>query len=202
MTSIDGCARPDGPPDAARGETRLAFLDMMKSLRAMLDGLTAAVPSDADIAVLAGQFRDIGERLSRYAVPEAEQWAGRFFDIPGRGQAMAPPIAFDELAEGRARARVTLGRFYVGGGAAHGGVVALVLDEFLGRLLNSDADRPVRTAYLHVNFRKLTPIETELTLTGRLDRRDGRKFFLSGELSAGHLVVADAEGLFVAPREG
>ena len=61
---------------------------------------------------------------------------------------------------------------------------------------------PARTAYLHVNYRNITPIERELQLTARFDREEGRKRFLSGELRDGDTLCADVEGLFVALRPG
>ena len=96
------------------------------------------------------------------------------------------------------RGRVVFTRIYLGGnGAAHGGTVPLLFDEVLGRL-NSSGGRSVgRTAYLHVNYRHITPIGRELELEATLDRIEGRKRFITGRLRDGDTVVADAEGLFV-----
>jgi acyl-coenzyme A thioesterase PaaI-like protein len=89
-----------------------------------------------------------------------------------------------------------------GGGAAHGGTLPLLFDEVLGRLSNS-GDRPTaRTAYLKVNYRHITPLNTELDVEGRLERQDGRKRWITGRLAHGDTLLADAEGLFVQLRPG
>ena len=53
-----------------------------------------------------------------------------------------------------------------------------------------------------MNYRSITPIDVELTLSGRFDREEGRKRFLVAELRAGDTLLADAEGLFVALKPG
>jgi acyl-coenzyme A thioesterase PaaI-like protein len=98
-------------------------------------------------------------------------------------------------------ARVTFGRFQLGGnGAVHGGVLPLLFDEVLGRLANSGRT-VARTAYLTVNFRHITRIGVEHTLVAELDRIAGRKRHLRGVLrDPTGRVVSDAEGLFVELR--
>jgi acyl-coenzyme A thioesterase PaaI-like protein len=115
---------------------------------------------------------------------------------------MAPPIHVDEMASDRASGHVTFGRFYLGGnGAVHGGAIPLVFDELMGRLANTGRP-PSGTAYLHVNYRKITPIETRLTIEARFASEEGRKRILRGVIRHGDRVCADAEGLFVALRPG
>ena len=59
-------------------------------------------------------------------------------------------------------------------------------------------DQRLRTAYLKTDFRALTPLNTRLEVRGWLERQEGRKYFVRGELRHGDVVCADAEGLFVA----
>jgi acyl-coenzyme A thioesterase PaaI-like protein len=61
------------------------------------------------------------------------------------------------------------------------------------------ADRPIsRTAFLHVDYRKVTPINTPLVAQGRVDSIDGRKAFVSGELTdADGALLAEGTGLMV-----
>jgi acyl-coenzyme A thioesterase PaaI-like protein len=108
----------------------------------------------------------------------------------------------DEWDDEHVSARVALSRFYLGaGGAAHGGVLGLVFDELMGRLANTSRSRS-RTAYLHVNFRAITPIGPELRVSARVDRIEGRKRFLTGTIHYGDALTADADGLFVELRPG
>jgi len=59
-----------------------------------------------------------------------------------------------------------------------------------------------RTAYLHVNYRQIVPIDKELQVDARVDRVEGRKIFVSGRLSDGDSVLTDAEALFVLLKPG
>ena len=75
--------------------------------------------------------------------------------------------------------------------------------EALATYVSLDTERlPARTAYLHVNYRSVTPLGRALHAEARLDRLDGRKRFLSASLRDGELICADAEGLFVELRPG
>jgi acyl-coenzyme A thioesterase PaaI-like protein len=84
-------------------------------------------------------------------------------------------------------------------GAVHGGAIPLAFDELMGRLANTERS-PSRTAFLHVNYRHIAPIETRLSIEARFDSESGRKRFLSGRIRDGDTICADAEGLFVALR--
>jgi len=87
------------------------------------------------------------------------------------------------------------------GGAAHGGVLALIFDEILGRLANPGRTRS-RTAYLHVNYRNITPIGPELRVEAHVDRVAGRKRYLTGAIYRDGTLTAAAEGLFVELKPG
>ena len=54
----------------------------------------------------------------------------------------------------------------------HGGVLPLLFDSVFGMVIHA-AGRPIsRTAFLHVDYRKVTPIDTPLTARGWVtDRR-------------------------------
>jgi acyl-coenzyme A thioesterase PaaI-like protein len=75
-------------------------------------------------------------------------------------------------------------RFYVGGNSAvHGGVLPLLFDQLCGMVVHA-AGRPIsRTAFLHVDYRNVTPINTPLIVRGRVTRTEGRKAFISAELT-------------------
>ena len=59
-----------------------------------------------------------------------------------------------------------------------------------------------RTAYLHVNYRQIVPIDKELQVDARVDRAEGRKIFVTGRLLDGNTVLCDAEALFVKLNPG
>lgn len=179
------------------------YLDMVAALRTLHDDLTAAAPPAELVDELTRTFTSLSARLRPFAVGERRQIAGHLSSVPGRGQALVPALYIEHADDHHARGRVTFGRYYLGGnGAAHGGAIPLVFDELLGRLANTGGRPPSRTAYLNVNFRRITPIGAELRFEGHFVREEGRKRFLAGTIHDGDTLCADAEGLFVALRPG
>ena len=59
-----------------------------------------------------------------------------------------------------------------------------------------------RTAYLKINYRNIAPIEKELKFDAGIDRVDGRKIFVSGRLTDGDTLLAEADALFVKLKPG
>ncbi len=148
---------------------------MVEALRALQDQVTGSAPPGPVLAEATRQLAELTRQLAKYPVDEHGQIAGHLAGVPGRGQALTPPIHVEQTAPGSIRARVTFGRYYLGGnGAVHGGAIPLVFDELMGRLANIGRS-PARTAYLHINYRNITPIETPLTVEAHLAAEDGRK---------------------------
>jgi acyl-coenzyme A thioesterase PaaI-like protein len=94
----------------------------------------------------------------------------------------------------------TIERHFDGVGAVHGGAIALLFDDLLGRLANA-APRPMaRTAYLHLDFRRPVPWGRQLQFSCRVAAVEGRKRFLEGELMLDGQALAGASGLWVELR--
>jgi acyl-coenzyme A thioesterase PaaI-like protein len=179
------------------------FAVMIDALRALQDQVTGSRPPERVASKVADAISALTRELAEYAVDERGQVAGRLAGLPGRGQCMAPVVEITEHSDSYARGHVYFGRFYLGGnGAVHGGAIPLAFDELMGRLANTGGRSPSRTAYLHVNYRNITPIETPLAIEARFEAEEGRKRTLTGVIRDGDTVCADAEGLFVALRPG
>jgi acyl-coenzyme A thioesterase PaaI-like protein len=207
MTASDYQGTPDGLTEAWRDQIDIgqpaAFSAMIDALRALQDQVTGSSPPEQVAGQIADALSALTGELAEYAVDERHQVAGRLVGIPGRGQCMVPAVEITEYSDTHARGHVSFGRFYLGGnGAVHGGAIPLVFDELMGRLANTGGRRPSRTAYLHVNYRNITPIETRLAIEARFESEEGRKRILTGVLRDGDTVCADVEGLFVALRPG
>ena len=171
---------------------------MMAALRLLQDRGAGTVPPVDVVTDAAETLEKLAAVLEPYLVDEGSQLTGRLHE-PGRGQSLVPVLEVDEWTADVVRGRFELGRFYLGRRAAHGGAVALLFDDILGRLANTDRSL-CRTAYLHVNYRALTPIGEPLRLEARVDRIEGRKRFITGVVTHGNTVTADAESLFVEMR--
>jgi uncharacterized protein (TIGR00369 family) len=94
--------------------------------------------------------------------------------------------------------RFVLGKRYQGGGGfAHGGIIALLLDEAMGKVCRFREIRAV-TAELSVEFLKPVAVNKEIVVEGREMEMNGRNLFLAGEIrdEKGDLL-ARGKGRFV-----
>ena len=151
---------------------------------------------------------DLIERVSALLAPyRADEWhapSGRRMDLPNHGNILQVPVLLSKTDDDRITGEAEFRRFHLGrNGAAHGGAVALLFDSVLGytayKLTRSHHQR---TAYLHVNYRKIAPVERTLQVEAGIDRIEGRKIFVAGRLLDGEQVLADAEALFVKLKPG
>jgi acyl-coenzyme A thioesterase PaaI-like protein len=176
------------------------FLELFRTLQ---DTVVGSSPPEDVWDEVSAQVQRVIDLLEPFAAPEWQRPAGMRVDLPGRGNPLLIPYIEDEESERHVRGRVTFRPFHLGGnGAAHGGTLPLLFDDVLGRLANSVGGGIGRTAYLKVNYRKITPIGIELQVEGSVDRIDGRKRWVSARLLDGETLIADAEGLFVALLPG
>ena len=98
----------------------------------------------------------------------------------------------------RATGRFTLGARYAGGaGFAHGGVIAILLDEAMGKISKLSDERAV-TAELNIEYRKPVPVNAVITVAGWQEDEKGRNRFRIAEIhdAHGHLL-ARGRGRFV-----
>lgn len=123
-----------------------------------------------------------------------------FFDMSpliGLSNPMSPPITLS-VVEGRVRGSARFGAAYEGPpGHVHGGFVAAAFDEVLG-YAQSLSGNPGMTGTLTIRYRRPTPLHTELRFDAGVDRIEGRKIFAKGQLFAGDVLTAEAEGIFIS----
>jgi hypothetical protein len=186
--------------DPPRGGPHLGRL--IEAVRAVQDAVVEAAASDAVTLDVAERLERIAADLEPWAVPERERVAGRQPDLPGRGHPLLLPVIVDDEDDTHVNGRVVFRQYHLGGnGAAHGGTLPLLFDDFVGRLAGG---RPpiARTAFLTVNYRAITPLDVELRVEATVDKIEGRKRWASGRLFDGERLLADAEGLWVELRPG
>jgi len=175
-----------------------AYGQLIAAQRRLQDSVAGAVLPHELVTDITDRLNAISDLLAEHQAAEPDRWDGWRPDIPGRAMPLLPPYVIDERGEGLLRGRVTFTRFYLGGNAAaHGGSHTLLFDDVMGHIAGL-AGGICRTAYLTINYRRITPIGEELGFECRLDGTDGRKRFVSARLfnPAGE-VVADCEGLFL-----
>lgn len=187
-------------PDPGQGE---AFEQLIVELRRLQDLVHGTRPPTGTAVDAARLIREAADLVASFPVGEADQLAAKQVHRPGRSQALIPPVFPVEVSADRAVGTVRFSRYYLGGGgAAHGGTLALVFDEVLGRLAGAGGRSRSRTAFLHVNYRSVAPLDTELTVEGSVDKLDGRKIWTTARLWSGDRLCADAEALFVVLNPG
>ena len=105
-------------------------------------------------------------------------------------------LAFDlDFDTRRTRGSFVLGPNYAGGGGfAHGGIVAVVLDEAMGKLSKLSDERAV-TAEMSVEYRKPVPVDKPVVVEGWQEEEKGRNRFRVAE-------IRDAQGNLLARGKG
>jgi uncharacterized protein (TIGR00369 family) len=101
-------------------------------------------------------------------------------------------------AKRRIVGRFVLGERYQGGaGFAHGGIIALLLDEAMGKVCRFREVRAV-TAELNVEYLKPVAVDKEIVVEGRETEMNGRNLFMTGEIrNENGEVLARGKGRFV-----
>jgi uncharacterized protein (TIGR00369 family) len=95
----------------------------------------------------------------------------------------------------RCTGKFVLGPRYGGGaGFAHGGVIAILLDEAMGKISKLTDERAV-TAELNIEYRKPVPVDTEIIVSGWQESGKGRNRFRAAE-------IHDAQGNLLARGRG
>jgi uncharacterized protein (TIGR00369 family) len=94
--------------------------------------------------------------------------------------------------------RFVLGeRYQGGGGMAHGGIIATLLDEAMGKVCRFRNARAV-TAELTVEYLKPVKVDSEILVEAFESEQKGRNLFLTGEIrSAAGEMLARGRGRFV-----
>ncbi len=173
------------------------FGRFVTAMRRAQDLAVAADAPDWDAA--ADRVEGLIAYLAPHEKPGGMAPAGRVAGLPGAGSVLMPPWQIREFGPDGVEVVVQYSRYHVGGNhAVHGGMVAMMFDVMCGIIIHS-IGRPIsRTAFLHVDYRNVTPIDVPLTMRGWASKVEGRKTFVNAELRdpAGTLL-AESNGLMV-----
>jgi acyl-coenzyme A thioesterase PaaI-like protein len=81
----------------------------------------------------------------------------------------------------------------------HGGIVAGFFDDILGSVLGVIGEGAF-TGELTIRYVAPVPLHRELVCLCRVDGRDGRKLYLTGEMLDGEQVLCRATSIFIQPK--
>lgn len=176
-------------------------------LSAMRRAQDLAVSADPDAGTwqrAADLVGELVELLDPFEAAEGVGPANRVPGLPGAGSLLMPPYELSRFDPDGVELTVTFSRFSVGGNyAVHGGVLPLLFDSVFGMVIHA-AGRPIsRTAFLHVDYRNITPINIALTARGWVRDTEGRKAFVNAELRDPEgALLAEAHGLMIRLQPG
>lgn len=143
--------RPGG-----RGPDGEAYRELLAELRRLQHAVATAAPPAAVTAELLGPLREATERLAGHAVPERARLAGGSA-VSGPGHPLLVPYTLEAQDGNGLRGTVEFGAAHLGGGGAvHGGMLPLLFDDFLGIFVSMLGGDRSRTAFLTVNYRRIT----------------------------------------------
>ncbi|MCH9668885.1 MAG: PaaI family thioesterase [Actinomycetia bacterium] len=188
-----------GFPNFQAAQPGPGFGRFLAAMRRAQDLAVSADP-DADTWERAADLaEDIADLLGPFEAAEGVGPANRVPTLPGGGSLLMPPYQVVRFGPDGVELAVTFSRFSVGGNSAvHGGVLPLLFDAVFGMVIHA-AGRPIsRTAFLHVDYRSVTPIDTALTVRGWVREVQGRKAFVNAELCRRDgTLLAEANGLMI-----
>ncbi len=171
--SIRPNPRPEAGPTTAGSSNRCVSLQ---------DHARAVDAPDEVISEAADLIEKVSDLLSPFDVDEWTTPSGGRMDLPNRGNILPVPLEVHETDDGRIQGWARFRRFHLGrNSAVHGGALGLLFDSVLGMTSGVITGGPrQRTAYLHINYRQVVPIEKELQVDAGVDRVEGRKIFRVG----------------------
>jgi acyl-coenzyme A thioesterase PaaI-like protein len=184
-----------GGPDYGR------FIEAVRTLQ----DLTRGADAPDDVVSKAAELIETANRL--LGPYDADEWhspSGRRMDLPNRGNILQVPVDLVVTEAGRVGGTARFRRYHLGrNGAVHGGSLAHLFDSLLGfTAFKLSESKRQRTAFLHVDYRNIVPIERTLRVDAGIDRIEGRKIFVAGRLLDGDAVLCEAEALFVMLKPG
>ncbi|SLM95495.1 PaaI family thioesterase [Brevibacterium yomogidense] len=209
-TGHDASTGHDSPAGSTEHTEPAARSPYAEHTARLTRSLAHALVSETDDADLADTVRALATRLLEAAedpaavtVEDPHPRSGFRRDITPITSAvnpLAPPMAIRRDG-GESVSDVALPLQYQGPPArVHGGIVALMLDQVLGNASHASGLPASYTRELTITYDAATPLDRPVRVVGRIDRVEGRKRFMSGEILVDGVPSARAHGLWISPR--
>lgn len=177
--------------------TTAGYTELAAAFRTLQSALCAAAPPLPLMRRLIREFGYTAAELGSFRVPELERPAHQRTSTVVVHPSVIPYV-LGVVADSTAEAVVEFTDAHLGGnGAVHGGHIPAMFDDLLGIFVGMKAQPGSRTAYLKVDYRRITPINRPLRVQVSIDRVEGRKTFITGRLLDGDDLCAEAEALFI-----
>jgi acyl-coenzyme A thioesterase PaaI-like protein len=156
----------------------------------------AAAAIDAVTKTLECEQHDGSPPLRHASTGRPLAWAN---PAVGLRNAVAPPLVIHHEDDGRCWSEFRLGAAYEGPpGLVHGGMCALMLDHILGEAASDGLTKPLFTGTITCTYLRGTPLGP-LRAEAAIERVDGIKTYVRGQLADSDGVTVEAEGVFIQP---
>lgn len=201
---------PQFPAPSQRQQRKGELADQLRALIGAVLLLDADMCDDGRLVEVRALLQQANERVA--ALPDVTGKGGLFGspqDFPlferspfsGRANALSCPMTV--WADGdRIRARATYGPAYEGfPGSVHGGHVMAAFDDLLG-VGQAASGTAGFTGTLTVRMVARTPLGRRIDYVAGVEKRKDRKLFMRGESRHDGTLLAEAHGVFIAPRSG
>ncbi len=194
------------PPRNENWRTRRELAETLRRLNTAL--ITSVVPIE-QLTALTETLRKEVDRIEanprvfgRLALLEQEIADGLYELGPAIGQSNAVSMPMHVWAEnGKVHGQLTADWSREGPfGHVHGGVIALLFDQFLG-IAQRTVQGTGRTGTLTIRYHHPTPLNRPLRMVAEVSRVDGRKKFVIGEIWADDIRTASCEGVFISNKD-
>lgn len=168
------------------------------AVRALVDAVAGSAADVEQLAAATATVSELTDSLSaaglRRSVIDNPFHPGSL--VGGTAHPFGPQVTFhrdgDEVV-----GEVTLGKSFEGGpGLSHGGVLATIFDHAMGAAMYL-AGHAAMTRSLNVHYTAPTRLGVPIRVTTRVDRVEGRRVVVVGELTQDGVVTAKAESVFV-----
>lgn len=189
---------PGGFPPIQPAEHAPAGLGRFVAALRRLQDLAVSTDSPAWTAA-AEHVEEACALLDGHPAPQGVAPGGRVIGLPGLGHPLLPPWLVAESGPDGVIMDGHFTRAHVGGNnAVHGGMIPLFYDWLFGMVVSGAGCPPTRTAFLHVDYRNVTPIDEPLRAEDRISEVEGRKYFVAASMAAADgTLLSEATGLMV-----
>ena len=201
------------PVDDAPSPRRLRKHALADEVRALVaDVLYLDVEDADDEALTEAESRLADARKAIASLPDIRDKGGVYGNrgdaslferspLSGRCNALAAPLVL-EFDGGRTLGHATYGEAYEGPpGSVHGGFVISAFDDLLG-VAQAASGTAGFTGTLTVKLLARTPLHERIEYEAGVQEHSGRKVVAWGRSTLRGETLAEATGIFIAPRQG
>jgi hypothetical protein len=186
-----------------RAVKRVIELSAHLDVDAVPDGTVETLT--ADLEAIADRMGSLPSLLAQGGLATCGGHQGALLErsgISGRSNPLAAPVQWVMHDDGVTRGWATYSAAYEGpAGSLHGGFVAAAFDDLLGSAQTASGIAGY-TGTLTVKMLRPTPLHRRIEYAAGVERVEGRKIWVWGTADCDGVRLAEAEILFIAPREG